>query len=257
MSQVWGGVDYGEFRRRLEVALDTGIVAAATDTALTDVGKSWADNIWSGMFVEITGGRAVGQIRRIVSNTSNTLVVSPAWNPVPATGDTYRVFNPVTTISISGDISLASGTGPITAKVSGETVSLPSTQPVKISGESVSLASGTGPVIAKVSGEVVQTAAVVPTRLRPGFKHVPDLSGGVELGSGPINYLTIRNTGGILGVSGHLWVGGHLAGDMPYSGFGVLLMENEVMDFNIDNLNKVRVFATVSGVPVNFFTTVL
>jgi hypothetical protein len=221
MSQVWGGFDYGELRRRLEVSLDTGIVAIATPTSLTDPTKSWGDNIWAGMFVEITAGAGAGQFRRIISNTANTLVVSPAWTVTPAIGDSYRIFNPTATITFSGDITIASGTGP---------------------------------VLAKISGETVQTATTPPTTFRArGILFAQPVSGGVELGSGPTVSVTIRNIGGDIGASGHLWVGGASLGEQPFSGFGVLLKKDETLSVDIDNFNKIRVFATVSGVGVNYF----
>jgi hypothetical protein len=245
MSQVWGGFDYGELRRRLEVSLDTGIVAVATATTLTDLTKSWGDNIWAGMFVEITAGAGAGQFRRIISNTANTLVVSPAWAAIPAIGDSYRIYNPTATVTVSGDITIASGTGPVLARISGETVSLPPTQAVKISGETV---------LARISGETVQTATAPPTTFRArGILFAQDISGGVQLGSGPTVSVTIRNIGGDIGVSGHLWVGGASVGEQPYSGFGVLLKKDETLSVDIDNFNKIRVFATVSGVGVNYF----
>jgi hypothetical protein len=221
MSQVWGGFDYGELRRRLEVSLDTGIVAVATPASLTDPTKSWGDNIWAGMYVEITAGAGAGQFRRIVSNTANTLVVFPAWTTIPAIGDSYRIYNPTATVTVSGDITIASGTGP---------------------------------VLARISGETVQAAAVPPTTFRArGVLFAQDVSGGVELGSGPTVSVTIRNVGGDIGVSGHLWVGGANIGERPFSGFGVLLKKDETLSVDIDNFNKIRVFATVSGVGVNYF----
>jgi hypothetical protein len=230
MSQVWGGFDYGELRRRLEVSLDTGVVAVATSTSITDPTKSWGDNIWAGMFVEITAGAGAGQFRRIISNTANTLVVSPAWTTTPAIGDSYRIYNPIATVTVSGDITIASGTGPVIAKVSGETV------------------------IAKISGETVQTVTTPPTTFRArGILFAQDVSGGVELGSGPTVSVTIRNVGGDIGVNGHLWVGGANIGEQPYSGFGVLLKKDETLSVDIDNFNRIRVFATVSGVGVNYF----
>jgi hypothetical protein len=221
MSQVWGGFDYGELRQRLEVSLDTGTVVVATAASLTDPTKSWGDNIWAGMFVEITAGAGAGQFRRIISNTSNTLVVSPAWDVTPAIGDSYRIYNPSATVTFVGDMTIASGTGP---------------------------------VLAKISGETVQTATAPPTTFRArGILFAQDVSGGVELGSGPTVSVTVRNVGGDIGVSGHLWVGGANIGEQPFSGFGVLLKKDETLSVDMDNFNKIRVFATVSGVGVNFF----
>jgi hypothetical protein len=160
------------------------------------------------MVVEITAGAGAGQFRRIISNTANTLVVSPAWAAIPAIGDSYRIYNPTATVTVSGDITIASGTGP---------------------------------VLAKISGETVQFAAAPPTTFRArGVLFAQDISGGVPLGSGPT-------------VSVTLWVGGTNIGEQPYSGFGVLLKKDDHLSVDIDNFNRIRVFATVSGVGVNYF----
>lgn len=75
-----------------ERSLDTGYVASATSTTLTDATKDWATDEFKYAFVEITKGTGAGQVREIVSNTSNTLTVSSAWTITPDTTSEYRIF---------------------------------------------------------------------------------------------------------------------------------------------------------------------
>ncbi len=60
---------------------------AATSTTITDTGESWIPNEFVGQIVEITGGTGVGQTRRVISNTVDTLTVSPAWSTTPTGAD--------------------------------------------------------------------------------------------------------------------------------------------------------------------------
>jgi len=78
-------------RRVVEVAVDTGMVTTATLNTLTDVTKNWPDNQWKDYVVEIVSGTGEGQIRKIVSNTSNTLVVDPPWTTVPDHTSRYAI----------------------------------------------------------------------------------------------------------------------------------------------------------------------
>ena len=78
-------------RRVVEVAVDTGMVTTATLNTLTDATKNWPDNQWKDYVVEIVSGTGEGQIRKIVSNTSSTLVVDPPWTTVPDTTSRYAI----------------------------------------------------------------------------------------------------------------------------------------------------------------------
>jgi len=112
-------------------------------------------------------------------------------------------------------------TAGLTAKISGETVL------AKISGETV---------VAKISGERVVTN--LPAAITQGRVQAPSTSGGVALSSGEIISVDIRSLPG----NGSVWFG-----SSPYSGYGYLLLGGESREVKIDNLNKVRVFAQISG----------
>jgi len=63
-----------------------------TSTTLKDTTKSWKQNQWAGSRVAITGGTASGEDRLIVSNTSNTLTVSAAWDAFPGNPDATSTY---------------------------------------------------------------------------------------------------------------------------------------------------------------------
>ena len=66
-----------------------------TSTTLNDTGKSWTVNAFAGKVAVLDGGLAgaVGQIRKIASNTATELTVDPAWDVTPDDTSTYRVFD--------------------------------------------------------------------------------------------------------------------------------------------------------------------
>jgi hypothetical protein len=66
-----------------------------TSTTLNDTGKSWTTNEHADKVAVIDGGLAgaVGQIRKIASNTGTELTVDPAWAVTPDGTSTYRIFD--------------------------------------------------------------------------------------------------------------------------------------------------------------------
>jgi len=79
-----------------------------------------------------------------------------------------------------------------------------------------------------------------------GTKRVPSLSGGVILSSGEVMGVSVK---ALSTNSGDIYVGGEAP---PYSGAGFLLEPGEAWNLDVDNLNKVRVFAAVSGDVVTY-----
>ena len=170
-------------------------------------------------------------------------------------------------------------------QVSGE-VSLPSTQPVKISGETVRAEQyGTwgvivsGNVSTSVSGDIVKaeqqgpwgvqvsgavivsgdlTASVsgqpvdiiVPTDIITNLvTTVGSISGGTILTSADCISVTVK---ALSTNSGDIYIGGYTAGNMPYSGYGLLLEPGEAINIDIDNIGKIHAFAEVSGDKVTY-----
>ena len=60
-------------------ALDSGTATSGGASTLTDTAKTWTVNVYAGKVVTITGGTGSGQVRKIASNTVNTLTVGVAW----------------------------------------------------------------------------------------------------------------------------------------------------------------------------------
>jgi hypothetical protein len=102
-------------------------------------------------------------------------------------------------------------------------------------------------VVAKVSGEVMHIRVPTIGRTR-ALLVVTGASGGATLASGDVISVALK---ALSTNSGDIYVGS--ATDMPYSGFGFLLGRGEGLNIDIDNFNRIRVFATVSGDQVTYF----
>jgi len=77
-----------------------------TINTLKDTGSGWTVNAYTGYLVTITSGTGVSQSRIILSNTADTLTVSPSWLTIP-TGSGYAIES--TNESFAGiDVSLTS-----------------------------------------------------------------------------------------------------------------------------------------------------
>jgi hypothetical protein len=66
-----------------------GSVTSASGSSLTSSSKTWTVNQWNNSQVKIIDGTGKGQVRNIVSSTSDTLNVAPDWTITP---DTTSVF---------------------------------------------------------------------------------------------------------------------------------------------------------------------
>lgn len=62
-----------------------------TSTTLQDTSKSWTTDQFAGHIVRTTGGTGANRWRKVVSNTSNTLTVTPAWDTTPDGTTTYEI----------------------------------------------------------------------------------------------------------------------------------------------------------------------
>lgn len=108
--------------------------------------------------------------------------------------------------------------------------------PVSVSGQAVT-----------VSGNVVNTSGMVNNDYGTVIRTtsgtiITSLSGGTELGSGVVINLTVRNLSG----NAPMYIGG-TGSEAPFSGKGMILFGNESQVFDIDNFNKIRLFANTSG----------
>lgn len=132
--------------------------------------------------------------------------------------------------AISGDAIRISG-DMVIAKVSGEVVKV-SGEVVKISGETI---------IAKISGEAGYTPTLIFTGAR---QQLNDLSGGAALQSGIVMSVVVKAPATN---SGDVYIGGNTGGNMPYSGYGLLLSPADSLAVDIDNPNKLKAMGAVSG----------
>jgi hypothetical protein len=95
--------------------------------------------------------------------------------------------------------------------------------------------------VVSISGQFVNTIAnsFVPTLIRNGYSSIGSIAGGTQLSSGVIIFTTVASIPG----NDPMWVGSIGVN----SGTGYLLVAGNNMDINIDNLNKVWLFAQTSG----------
>lgn len=127
-------------------------------------------------------------------------------------------------------------------KVSGETVTVAgsisasvSGQPVKVSGETV-LAKATALTTGRTRADLAVTAA----------------SGGVALASGDVISCTVKmhlKGSGQVSQSGMVWIG---ISEAPSSGVGFALYPGDSLTIPIDNMNKVRACALLSGETITY-----
>jgi hypothetical protein len=101
-------------------------------------------------------------------------------------------------------------------------------------------------VVVKVSGETVTTS--VPTNVIINNSGNPlllnDSSGGVSLWSGVVrSVVVIAPTTN----SGDVYIGGSVAGQMPYSGQGLPLSPGASVTIEINQLGHIKCVGTVSG----------
>ncbi|MFQ5758413.1 MAG: hypothetical protein ACE5IF_01900 [Candidatus Bathyarchaeia archaeon] len=115
------------------------------------------------------------------------------------------------------------------ADLSGLDVALPSTQAVRVSGETVDI--------------------TVPTTIKTGsIRTITDNSGGDVLHSGAVKSVLLK----AIPRSGNFYVGGSTNLNLPYSGYGFELASGEAIQIDCDNFEEIYVFATVSGDDVTF-----
>ena len=78
---------------------------------------------------------------------------------------------------------------------------------------------------------------------------VTGASGGVILTSGAVTALTVK---ALTGNSGDIFIGFNVSTEMPYSGYGMLLDAGDSWTIDIDEIGRVRAFATMSGDLVSY-----
>ena len=237
-------------------------------SGFNEIAGSFTANV-SGQPVRISGDTVIalisGQtvIANVVTNISGQVVYfASGQNPVQNSGQVLYLVSGQNQVQMSGQLVAVSGL--VATSISGNIVntsgqvSIISGQPVLISGQLVAVSgliatSVSGNMVsvsgqpANVSGNVVNTSGNVNydfgTIIRTtSGTIVTSLSGGTELGSGVVINLTVRNISG----NAPMYIGG-TGSEAPFSGKGMILFGNESQTFDIDNFNKIRLFANTSG----------
>ena len=106
------------------------------------------------------------------------------------------------------------------------------------------IGSKANPLHTRISGETINVSPYSTIKVAE-TKSITSASGGIELSSGEITTMKIKS---LPTNSGDMYIG-----SAPYSGYGYILSPGDQEQFNIDNLNKVKVFATVSGDKVTYY----
>jgi len=96
--------------RDLPVFTSGTFVSAGVSTATLATNALAVNSVYIGMFLHVTGGTGIGQVRTITaySGSSRTATVSPSWATTPTTTSTYKVLDPGNTSAI-----IAQGNDPL------------------------------------------------------------------------------------------------------------------------------------------------
>ncbi len=73
------------------LAKESGSVSGGSSNTLTDSSKSWVADKWKNLYVLMTGGVNVGQLRKIASNTADTVTLVDPFSAVVAASDGYQI----------------------------------------------------------------------------------------------------------------------------------------------------------------------
>jgi hypothetical protein len=60
-----------------------GTITNVSSGVIEDSRQNWGTNTWSGYFIQITNTTGSVQVRKIISNTSKTITVSPSFSEIP------------------------------------------------------------------------------------------------------------------------------------------------------------------------------
>lgn len=72
--------------------LEAETVTSAASTSLTKSGAGWTVNDYANQYIHITSGTGAGQVRKVISNTIDTLTIDRAWTINPSTDSEWNLF---------------------------------------------------------------------------------------------------------------------------------------------------------------------
>ena len=163
---------------------------------------------------------------------TGTVVAKVSGETVNVNIASSAIMVPVDIQGVTVDLPVTGG--PVIAKISGETVV------AEISGQTVVAEISGQTIIAKVSGETVLLAP--PSTLLYGRVIVGSTP--TQLGTGGISAVAIKSESG----NSEIWIGDASVN----SGVGYVLYGKEEIIIEIDNLNKIYLYAAVSGQAVTY-----
>jgi hypothetical protein len=75
-----------------KIGLDKQSITSATNDSITQTGAGWTPNDLTDLYIWVYSGTNSGQIRKIVSNTSDTITVDRNWTANPDNTGKFKVF---------------------------------------------------------------------------------------------------------------------------------------------------------------------
>jgi len=217
-------------------------------TVVTDI-SGQAVWVGSGEITVLSGDVRASQLGAWGVQVSGAVQVSgevslPSTQPVKISGETVKAEQHGTWgVQVSGAVIVS---GDVSTSVSGDIVKAEQQGPwgVQVSGAVIV----SGDLTASVSGQPVDI--IVPTDIiTNAVTTVGSISGGTILTSADCISVTVK---ALSTNSGDIYIGGYTAGNMPYSGYGLLLEPGEAINIDIDNIGKIHAFAEVSGDKVTY-----
>ncbi len=70
-----------------------GTPTSATSSGIIDIGHSWTNDQFKDKIIIITSGPGLGETRKVLSNTSDTLNTGDLWSTTPTIESTYEVYD--------------------------------------------------------------------------------------------------------------------------------------------------------------------
>jgi hypothetical protein len=85
-------IDRFTFTTYWKVEQDSQEVSSSTSTVITVAATPYTADALIGQYVWVYDGTAIGQMRKIIDNSSNTITVDEAFDTTPDNGDLFRVI---------------------------------------------------------------------------------------------------------------------------------------------------------------------
>lgn len=91
-----------------KIWLDAQSATSGAAATITKTGASWTVNDYVGQYIYVYSGTGAGQLRKILSNTADTITVDRNWAVNPASASIFRVFyvpadfNPYQDVQLDG-----------------------------------------------------------------------------------------------------------------------------------------------------------